>query len=233
MQAEKKKYAGKKFYPRKPRYSYQPYSTPKNSQKYLKTTSSIGPDPFPTEKFVKLKYSMTTTLTQVSVPVAQQFRCNSLYDPDLTGTGHQPYFYDQLNTIYQNYTVYGVAYEIIATANVSTQMVVRATTLATAPTSLELESERPNSVTKLYSPGGSPAYFSGYISNRKIAGVTKEKLMSENDYSALVGANPSYGLYLNFLTGATNFGVDTTVTLLTVKLVYYAKMWNRSAVGQS
>lgn len=33
------------------------------------------------------------------------FRANSLFDPDYTGTGHQPYRYDQLATIYQKYRV--------------------------------------------------------------------------------------------------------------------------------
>ena len=32
---------------------------------------------------------------------------NSLFDPDFTGTGHQPYYFDQFATIYQRYTVIG------------------------------------------------------------------------------------------------------------------------------
>lgn len=33
--------------------------------------------------------------------------CNSLYDPNSTGTGHQPMYFDQLNAIYDHYTVIG------------------------------------------------------------------------------------------------------------------------------
>lgn len=35
------------------------------------------------------------------------FRCNNIYDPDATGTGHQPRFFDALAEIYGQYTVLG------------------------------------------------------------------------------------------------------------------------------
>lgn len=33
--------------------------------------------------------------------------CNDMYDPNVTGTGHQPYYFDQLSAIYNHYTVIG------------------------------------------------------------------------------------------------------------------------------
>lgn len=33
------------------------------------------------------------------------FRCNDIFDPDLTGTGHQPYGHDILSTVYTKYKV--------------------------------------------------------------------------------------------------------------------------------
>ena len=41
-------------------------------------------------------------------PVFYQFRANSIYDPDLTGTGHQPRGRDQLDLLYRRYQVYAV-----------------------------------------------------------------------------------------------------------------------------
>jgi len=40
---------------------------------------------------------------------AQVFRLNSLFDPDLSGTGHQPLYYDQLTTVYGQYCVTAVS----------------------------------------------------------------------------------------------------------------------------
>jgi len=35
------------------------------------------------------------------------FSCNSLYDPDTTGGGHQPLYFDQMSLIYNKYVVIG------------------------------------------------------------------------------------------------------------------------------
>ena len=40
--------------------------------------------------------------------IAKQYmRMNSLFDPDQTGTGHQPYYFDQFAALYNRYTVLG------------------------------------------------------------------------------------------------------------------------------
>lgn len=33
------------------------------------------------------------------------YSCNGMYDPDATGVGHQPYYFDQLASLYQHFTV--------------------------------------------------------------------------------------------------------------------------------
>jgi len=39
--------------------------------------------------------------------ITQQFTCNGMYDPDVTGSGHQPLYYDQMTALYNHYTVVG------------------------------------------------------------------------------------------------------------------------------
>jgi hypothetical protein len=43
-----------------------------------------------------------------------QFRANSIYDPNLTGAGHQPLGHDQWQTFYDRYTVIGSKINIMA-----------------------------------------------------------------------------------------------------------------------
>lgn len=35
------------------------------------------------------------------------FSCNGMYDPNITGTGHQPMYFDQMTALYDHYTVIG------------------------------------------------------------------------------------------------------------------------------
>lgn len=56
----------------------------------------------------KLTYSETINLTSSSGVLSNYvFTGNGLFDPNATGTGHQPYGYDQLSIIYNNYRVIG------------------------------------------------------------------------------------------------------------------------------
>lgn len=61
---------------------------------------------FPDQLRIVLKYKENGISFGSSVtPAAQVYRLNSCFDPNLTGTGHQPNFFDQLTTIYSQYCV--------------------------------------------------------------------------------------------------------------------------------
>lgn len=58
-------------------------------------------------KYIRHKYVDKVALSSPGLNGIQTyvFRANSLYDPDYTGTGHQPMFYDEMVTHYNKYTV--------------------------------------------------------------------------------------------------------------------------------
>lgn len=61
---------------------------------------------FPPRKTVALRYVDTVALNPGAGGTAVQvFRANSIYDPDYTGAGHQPMFYDNYANIYGRYKV--------------------------------------------------------------------------------------------------------------------------------
>lgn len=45
--------------------------------------------------------------TALGTPVAYTFQINGMYDPNISGSGHQPLGYDQMSAIFQAYTVVG------------------------------------------------------------------------------------------------------------------------------
>lgn len=70
---------------------------------------------FPKTLKFKHRYSDIVSLGGASANgVSHKLRCNDLYDPDFTGTGTQPLYFDQLAAVYNHFTV--VASKIIVRA---------------------------------------------------------------------------------------------------------------------
>jgi len=64
--------------------------------------------PFPNTRIVRHKYCDNFTIPAAvgaGLPASYSFRCNSVFDPDRTGTGHQPMFHDEMLAQYNYYTV--------------------------------------------------------------------------------------------------------------------------------
>lgn len=59
------------------------------------------------EQFVtRLKYSTEFSINTLSTnPSEYIFKANGLYDPDYSGVGHQPMYFDQIRSVYHDYVV--------------------------------------------------------------------------------------------------------------------------------
>lgn len=80
----------------------------KNGKKKGRKRRSRVPPPigFPLKRLVRLKYSDTIRLDPgLSTADFSTFHCNSLFDPDYSGGGHQPRAMDQWGVFYKKYTV--------------------------------------------------------------------------------------------------------------------------------
>jgi len=68
---------------------------------------------FPHSMLTNLRYVDTYALTITSGSLAKQvMRWNSVFDPDLTGTGHQPLYRDTYASIYDQYAVVSASIEV-------------------------------------------------------------------------------------------------------------------------
>lgn len=70
---------------------------------------NLGPDGFPKQLSVTHRY-VCEPGRLITVPTAggigvYQFSTNGMFDPDITGTGHQPYYFDQVAALYNHYCV--------------------------------------------------------------------------------------------------------------------------------
>lgn len=82
--------------------------------------TSLKWDPFPGKARATLRYSEIVTLTpSIGYPTSQLFRANSIFDPNLTGIGHQPMGHDTYATIYNHYRVISSIITMVPTAALS------------------------------------------------------------------------------------------------------------------
>lgn len=196
--------------------------------------------PFGQSYLARLPYSQTYTNTNntFSTAVSNTFCLNSMYDPDVTGVGHQPYQYDQLTTVYKLYRVYGAKIYVTFSNPTSDGVYVgyrirnSTNTVATGGQTIDYIKEMGNTAYKVVNNTGSQvARFSMYVPINLVFGVNKATVLTDNAYRALYNANPGYLAYLDLWT------IDSTGTASTigvsVKITYYSQFSDRQAVAQS
>lgn len=68
---------------------------------------------FPRTLTTLIRYNDTHTIQSSSGAVGGNvFRMNSVYDPDFTGLGHQPLYFDQFTPVYEKYVVLGATIQV-------------------------------------------------------------------------------------------------------------------------
>lgn len=89
-------------------------SRPLRSRRGTRIGETLG---FPKMFKFKHRYTEQVTLTDSGAIVNYQFSCNGMYDPNITGTGHQPMYFDQVSALYDHYTVIGskIKYTVVPT----------------------------------------------------------------------------------------------------------------------
>lgn len=204
---------------------------------YVVSRSSAVPD----RMFSRLKYvaAHEVAFSAFGLPAVHQYRTHSLFDPDFTGVGHQPLSFDQYSSIYNRYRVYGVKYRCtfacLDTANQADVFVLIRPNLTT-PTVLETILEHPYTKKAVIAPegsGGSIKTISGYVSNPKILGVSKQRYRNDDQFQALVGANPlSAGPLITFGIASPRASLGTSA-ILRLELTYYCEFFDRKSLLQS
>lgn len=219
----------KKFVRKAGRGKKSKYIARKKSRYIAPTTN-----PFPQFMFTKLRYSDKFTLTISSaVPATHQFNLMNMFDPDRTGTGHQPYYYDELTTLYKYANVYGCKLELRFISSGSVKVIARPAVSAAVPSNLPLEEERPYSKNRLYASGGPAGFLGIYCPIHTLFGRTKKQVLTDDLFQQQLGTGgPTHTGVWNVISNV----LDTTSSAsvyCNVRITYYAKVWERKSVSQS
>lgn len=190
--------------------------------------------PFASRYITKVKYAEQLNVAGGvgSGFASYRFNLNSIYDPNRTGIGHQPYGRDELNAIYNRYRVIGCSYVIscynagssgdaysIVAALPSNQEVTLSGGLAQAQ-----ETPRCKFITQ--APSAPLKVLKGYVNIPALMGRTKAQYMADDDYQAQFDASPNELAILNVFAGAITGAAETNTMKLSVVLEYIVEAFD-------
>lgn len=175
----------------------------------------------PPAHYVCLSYPVNTTWTATAYEASYQFALNDLFDPDYTGAGGQPTYFDQWAVLYSRYRVLGCRVDL--TFDNSTSSSIRVVAMPTGNTTIL------TSLSWAGLAGGRGAVLAKTLTDRSVTmkhdwwvdevqGVSLNTVYSETNYAAAVTAGPTSRCLVSFVA-ATGGSTDAVRVFGVVKYV--------------
>jgi len=170
-----------------------------------------------------------------------QIRGNGMFDPDVTGAGHQPRGYDETNVYYAKWIVRASKIRVqfdsgSEAAHHIGHLALRAhddsEPTATGQTTIH---ERGGFKTKSYGPNTSKigrVYIKDYKSSARVFGVTPNVIASEDSYHGTSAVDPSRQWFWSVYLQKQAFGgaSQAATGTITIDVTYYAQYFIRVGV---
>jgi len=183
-----------------------------------------------------MKYAENFTAT-TGITQDYQFRTNSIFDPDLTFTGHQPLGYDQISPLYDHYRVYSVAYKVViqsATTSYTpaTVCVVPTNSSTSIANPIGTAIEHAGSNFKLTSSGANAITLYGSVDNWILNGKTRAQYAADDVTAAAINTNPTEVLILHVAMACTD-DASTLSLAGVIELVYDVEFFDPAQLTRS
>lgn len=183
--------------------------------------------------YVELTYADTVNLASGVVGYLEHtFSLNNLFDPDVTGVGHQPLGRDEYAELYTRYHVEEAKYEVWVNNNGTAQLAVGccATRQSNAFPSRTEAFEHPTSIIKMLAQRNleNGVYMTGTINLRDFDRYATNDL----EYGAQMGTSPSKQTFLKIFCADLASGVSLDCNFI-VRITYKAKVFERKNLTQS
>lgn len=205
---------------------------------YGTTRSNVINGPLAMRQIVKLRYSEDINLTAGTSLGNYDFRANSIYDPNLTGTGHQPLGHDQWAYFYDHYVVLGAKIRVTlwqgtstTTDNVFVSLALQDS--ANTMTNQSMIREQPRtSWSMLTTPSGGKGMrtLSKKFSAKKFFGA--KSVITWDKLGASFGYNPTedalFRIFYQNATSINNVSISANVVIDYIVLLSEPKVLNQS-----
>jgi len=177
-------------------------------------------DPFPERLNVLLRYSETINLNSATNSLDRNiFRAGSIFDPNYSGIGHQPYGHDTYATIYNHYRVVKSVCKVTnTTAGQGNIMGITLTDDVSVTGTYDLAREmKPTKFVPLATTTEPHSITMVYDSKKAFPGQSQ-------NCTALFGNNPAEEMYFDVWVQGSNYLADPAAISLVVCIEYYVEL---------
>jgi hypothetical protein len=193
----------------------------------------------PDKMMTRMVYGEMIERTPSSQTDYYQFRLNSTFDPDLTGTGHKPLGRDQIaGTWYGKYRVHSVrawvAFSNIMTGPCPCIHYMQPSNGYSINTITDVL-EQPWMVFKVAGDPnyGFPLTLTGSWKLWDILGKPKDQYLADDVTGALINANPAENLYLTIGLGSMDRTTSVTKWRFAIRIEYEVEWYDRVLISAS
>lgn len=187
---------------------------------------------FPKKMLITHKYTQTNVLSNTAGAINYQtFSANGMYDPDYSGVGHQPLYFDEMSNVYNHYCVIGSKITVRAAGTTSSgtgsnftpvlialQIHSAATPSQTSPIVL---SEQNQAIVRLMGPSqGNAMVLTKKWSAKKFFG---KSVLANDELKGTPSANPVEQSYFTVSTRPVDAVSTTSITLYVT--IQYIAVW--------
>lgn len=199
---------------------------------------------FADKQMVKLNYVETISLDPGAGLAADYvFSANGMYDPNISGIGHQPLGFDQWMTFYDHYTVVGSKISVTLHSSGDTNiasnsgyiglLLMDSSTSQTGTSHDYLIEQGKTS----YKPYGESSSSGGIVKLFRKMGTKKffgrKNVMDNSDLRGSASANPAEQNYWHLWVSPINLSYDPVAVYITVKITYTAILTEPKVLAQS
>lgn len=184
---------------------------------------------FPKIMKFRHRYVATHLITSTTgVLQSQSYAANGLFDPDITGAGHQPMYFDQLAALYNHYLVIGSRMSVkVVPATSTAQVPMRFIAWindanSTVPSTVDAIAESKFAKQKILGGPNSPSvqYLNLNWSAKRFFGGS---VMANDELKANIGNNPAEVSY--YFLSLQAMDASTTVSVQVIVTIDYIALW--------
>lgn len=150
---------------------------------------------FPEKMIAKLSYNETVTLSSISGSFI--LRGNSVFDPNFTGGGNQPNYFDNYAAIYQKYRVLSSTLTVRflnVSSTIGCRIMIMPSDSQTPPTNVMNSVGNPytkQTILGINTSSRNLINLKQRMSTAKLNGKSKAAIMASDSYESGVGTNPT------------------------------------------